>query len=151
MLSDVHHTVYTFIVTCAWLTPLLILTKDKAAWFLPCCCSQAGLTTYLSTNWPIWRKLISWCAVLSPQGLNTAITGTVYVSGFVDKWAGRTTGGPLGVKMPHLVPHDRPRPVNRLLQLQCNAEHPAGQWGVGCEFFGGQFMISVQLDWAIWP
>lgn len=96
--SDVHHTVYMLTSTCTWLTLLSIYTKDKAAWFLPRCCSQAGLKTYLSTNWLIRGNLISSCAVLSPQGLSTVIIGTVYVSGFVDKWAGRTTGGPLGVR-----------------------------------------------------
>ncbi len=41
---------------------------------------------------------------------------TVYVSGFVDKWTGRTIGGSLRVKMPLLVPHDRSDRVNWLKQ-----------------------------------
>lgn len=55
---------------------------------------------------------------VSPSGSG----GTVYVSGFVDKWTGRTTGGSLRVKVPLLVPHDTPDLVNWLKQLQCDAE-----------------------------
>lgn len=73
MLCDVHHTAYMFTFTClrkcAWLTLL---------WFL-LCRSQAGLTTYLSTNLQIWRNLISSCAI---QSIHVRI---------VDKCVERTT------------------------------------------------------------
>lgn len=41
---------------------------------------------------PDRENLISLCAALSPQGPGKAITSTVYLSGFVGKWGGRTTG-----------------------------------------------------------